>query len=91
MRKLTGNEVFEGEIKTLSAIQQVTNISDQAKIVMIVGSEDKVAPPYLSESCRKKAAELGKDIRLVQLEDKGHEIFLDAKVFDNLAEIINKL
>lgn len=91
MHKLTGNEIFEGEIKTLSAIQQVANISDQAKIVMIVGSEDEVAPPYLSESYRKKASELGKDIRLVHLEDKGHEIFLDAKVLDEFFELINDL
>lgn len=91
MHKLTRNELFEGEIKTLSATQQVANISDQAKIVMIVGSEDEIAPPYLSESYRKKASELDKDIRLVHLEDKGHEIFLDAKIFDNLTEIIDEL
>lgn len=90
MHKLTENEVFEGEIKTLSAIQQVENISDQVKIVMVVGGKDNVTPPYLSERYREKAAGLGKDIRFVQLEGKGHEIFLDAEVFKNLATLIDK-
>lgn len=91
MRKLTGNEVFNGEIKTLSPIEQIANISDQVNILMIVGREDKVAPPYLSESYHKKVAAYGKDIRLVQLEGKGHEIFLDSKVLDKFGEIIKGL
>lgn len=89
MFNLTGSEIFKGEIETLSPIEQITNISDQVTISMIVGTRDEVTPPYLSENYFDNVASLGKDIRLTQLEDKGHEIFLDDKVFDHLTGIID--
>jgi pimeloyl-ACP methyl ester carboxylesterase len=85
MFQLTGQPVFHGNIDTLSPVEQITGMSDQANVTMMVGSQDKVTPPGLSERYQAVAAQLGKQVRLVQLEDKGHEIFLDPAVFAELA------
>jgi hypothetical protein len=55
---------------------------------MIVGSQDKVAPPSFSESYRALADRLGKQVKLVLIEGKDHEIFLDEAVFAELAHLV---
>lgn len=88
MFERTGNSVFQGEIDTLSPIEQVESLSDQVNVVMVVGRQDEVAPPDFSESYRAAASERGKSIRLVRLEGKGHEIFLASEVLAELASLL---
>jgi pimeloyl-ACP methyl ester carboxylesterase len=88
MFQLTGQSVFQVRIDTLSPIEQLTGMSDQAQVTMMVGSQDTVAPPDLSERYQAVAATLGKKVRLVQLEGKGHEIFLEPAVFAALAPLL---
>jgi pimeloyl-ACP methyl ester carboxylesterase len=88
MFQCTGKPVCQGKIDTLSPVEQITGMSDQANVTMMVGSQDKVTPPGLSERYQAVAAQLGKQVRLVQLEDKGHEIFLDPAVFAELATML---
>jgi len=45
MFHLTGQRIFQGKIDTLSPIEQLEGVSKNAKAIMIVGSQDKVAPP----------------------------------------------
>jgi pimeloyl-ACP methyl ester carboxylesterase len=56
--------------------------------IMMVGGQDKVAPHGLSERYQAVAAQLGKKVRLVQLEGKEHDIFLDPAVFAELATML---
>jgi predicted esterase len=84
MFQLTGQPMFLGEVDTLSPIEQITGMSDQANVTLFVGSQDQVTPPGLSERYQAVAATLGKKVRLVQLEGKGHEIFLEPAVFAEL-------
>jgi pimeloyl-ACP methyl ester carboxylesterase len=88
MFQLTGQSVFQGKIDTLSAIEQINGMSDQANVTMIVGSQDKVTPPGLSETYQAAAAKLGKKVRLIHLEGKGHEIFHDPGVFAEIASML---
>jgi pimeloyl-ACP methyl ester carboxylesterase len=88
MFQLTGQPVFQGEIDTLSPVEQITGMSDQAHVTMMVGSQDNVTPPGLSERYQAVAATLGKKAKLVQLEGKGHEIFLEPAVFAALAPML---
>jgi pimeloyl-ACP methyl ester carboxylesterase len=88
MFQLTGRLVFQGEIDTLSPVEQITGVSDRVHVTMMVGSQDTVTPPGLSERYQAVAAQLGKHVRLVQLEGKGHEIFLDPAVFAALAAML---
>ncbi len=88
MLELTGQPVFRGPLDTLSAIDQVPGMSDRVEVTMVVGSQDKVAPPALSESYRDRAVKLGKRVRLVTLPGKEHDIFLEPAVLAELAKLL---
>ncbi|MFQ6023208.1 MAG: alpha/beta hydrolase [Acidiferrobacterales bacterium] len=88
MFEVTGQPVFQGKIDTLSPVEQIKGVSDQAIVTMIVGSQDEVVPPTLSERYQAVAAKLGKKVRLIQLRGKKHEIFLDPAVFAELAVML---
>ena len=81
MFEQTGEPVFQGKIETLSPIEQITGMSDQVEVTLLVGSEDEVARPSFSEQYETAARKHGKRVRLVRLEGEGHEIFLSPAVF----------
>jgi pimeloyl-ACP methyl ester carboxylesterase len=80
--------IFLGKIDTLSPIEQIPGMSERARVLMMVGSQDDVAPPALSVAYQALAARLRKNVRLVQLEGKDHEMFLDPAVFAALAPML---
>jgi pimeloyl-ACP methyl ester carboxylesterase len=45
MFQLTGQSVFQGMIDTLLPIEQITGMSDQAHVIMMVDSQDTVTSP----------------------------------------------
>ena len=67
LRRTGNNKLFQGRIETLSPIQQIKNISDDAKVVMVVGEQDDVTPPWLSERYQAAAAQLRKKIKLTRV------------------------
>src|SRR4029450_13721440 len=73
MFQLTGQPVFQGMLDTLSPVEQITGMSEQANVTMMVGSKDKEASPGLSECYQAVAAPLGKKVKLVQLQGKEHD------------------
>jgi len=44
--------IFQGKIDTLSPVEQIKGMSDQANVTMIVGSQDKVAPPVSASAIK---------------------------------------
>jgi pimeloyl-ACP methyl ester carboxylesterase len=80
-------EGFRGKIDTLSPIDQLTGV--RVPVTLIAGTKDDVAPPDLSERYRDTGVKLGKNIRLVKLDGKDHEIFLDQEVFAVLAPMLD--
>jgi pimeloyl-ACP methyl ester carboxylesterase len=79
---------FLRPVDTLSPIDLIDGLSKQVAVTMMVGSEDTIAPPSLSESYQAKAVKLGKRVRLVRVDGKEHDIFLDAAVFAELARVL---
>ncbi|MFP6743673.1 MAG: hypothetical protein VCB77_00615 [Alphaproteobacteria bacterium] len=49
MFEQTGEPMFQGKIDILSPISQITGMSDQVAITLMVGTEDEIAPPSLSD------------------------------------------
>ena len=62
--------------------------SNQVEVTLMVGSQDEVAPSGFSEHYETVARKHGKKVRLVRLEGKGHEIFLDPAVFAELGPML---
>ncbi len=88
MFQLSGKPVFQGKIETLSPIEQITGMSDQVEVTLMVDSQDEVAPSGFSEHFEAVARKHGKKVRLVRLEGKGHEIFLNPAVFAELTPML---
>jgi len=88
MFEQTGAPVFQGKIETLSPIEQITGMSDQVEVTLMVGSQDEIAPPGFSEQYEAVARRHGKKVRLVRLEGEGHDIFLDPAVFAELGPML---
>jgi len=88
MFERTGKPIFQGNIETLSPIEGVAGISDQLDIVLMVGSDDEIAPPRFSEQFDKAAREHGKKVKLIVLEGEGHETFIRKAVGDALGEML---
>jgi pimeloyl-ACP methyl ester carboxylesterase len=89
MFEQTGALAFQGEIETLSPIEQITGMSDQVEVALMVGSQDEVAPPGFSKHYEAVARKHGKKVRLVRLEGEGHEIFLNPAVFAELGPMLS--
>ena len=88
MFEQTCEPIFQGKIDTLSPIEQITGMSDQVEVTLMVGSEDEVAPPSFSEQYETATRKHGKRVRLVRLEGEGHEIFLKQAVFAELGPML---
>ena len=88
MFEQTGEPMFQGKIDTLSPVGQITGMSDQVEVTLMVGAEDEIAPPSFSEQYNIAARKHGKKVRLVRLEGEGHEIFLKQAVFAELGPML---
>jgi pimeloyl-ACP methyl ester carboxylesterase len=90
MFRKTGVAVFQGPIETLSPVDQVGSIADQTVIRMIVGGDDDVAPPTLSEGYRAAALSRGKRVQLTILPGQGHDILLVPEVQAAAIELLRR-
>ncbi len=88
MLQKTNYAGFRGTIATLSPIDQVSGLSDRATIAMVVGDQDDVAPPSLSEAYVAAADKVGKHIGLVELKGEGHEILLRPAVMASVGPLL---
>ena len=88
MFEQTGEPMFQGKIDPLSPVGQITGMSDQVEVTLMVGAEDEIAPPSFSEQYNIAARKHGKKVRLVRLEGEGHEIFLKQAVFAELRSML---
>ena len=88
MLKLTGNPAFQGKIDTLSPKDLIGNLSPKVPVTMLVGTADDIAPPTLSEAYRDAAQNAGKSVKLIELPGKGHEIFEEPAVAEQVALLV---
>ncbi len=91
MLDLTGIPVFKGKIDTLSPIEQIKHISDKVFITLMVGTQDKVTPPRFSEKFVSALSNQGKNAKLVLLENKPHNAFLNPRVLAEVGMLIERL
>jgi pimeloyl-ACP methyl ester carboxylesterase len=88
MFEQTGEPAFQGEIETLSPIDQIAEMLDRVEVTLMVGSQDEIAPLCFSEQYETAARKFGKNVKLVCLEGEGHEIFLKPAVIAELEPML---
>lgn len=90
MLRLTGFPVFKGDIASLSPIDQIAGIDRRVPVVLMTGTDDKVAPLTVAEHYRAVATRAGKDVRLIDLPGRPHNTFIYPKVFAELDALIRR-
>ncbi len=88
MFSLTNKSIFRGNIDTLSPIDLVDRLSKKTTISILVGKNDKVAIPILSEKYKKAVTKKGLKITLALIEGQ-HDIFLSPDIINAITGIIN--
>ena len=88
MFERTGESIFHGDIESLSPIEQITEMSNQVEVILMVGTEDEIAPTSFSEQYEIATRKHGKRVRLVRLEGEGHDTFLKQAVFAELGPML---
>lgn len=91
MLDLTGIPVFKGKIDTLSPIEQIQHISDEVFITLMVGTQDKATPTRFSEKFVSALSSQGKSAKLVLLENKPHNVFLNPRVLAEVSMLIERM
>jgi pimeloyl-ACP methyl ester carboxylesterase len=88
MLEKTHNAAFEGTIDTLSPIDLVAGLSDKAQVIMLVGSDDDLAPLDISEGYQAASLKLHKHVQLKQIPGAVHDMFLDPVVKSYLQPLL---
>lgn len=87
MYEKTGLTAFKNNISVTSPITLVDRIPPDTKVTLIVGKEDRTAPPKLSRAYAEALKEKDINVTMRQVEG-GHEIFLSPSVMEPLSEIL---
>ncbi len=87
MFSLTNKSIFRGNIDTLSPIDLVDRLNKKTTISILVGKNDKIALPILSEKYKKAATKKGLKVTLKLIEGQ-HDIFLSPDIINAITKII---
>lgn len=84
-------EPFREPIPPVSAMDHLPHISSEVLVSMVVGEEDNITPPSLSEVYYEAGLALDKNMRLASIADQGHEIFFHRVVHKELTVLLEAL
>lgn len=88
MVALTGKSIFDGHIDALSPIDLVGRVNRKTAMSLLVGKNDRVAPPVLSETYKTAAEKSGVNVTLAIVEGR-HDIFLSPDILNAVMDIIS--
>lgn len=88
MFSLTNKSIFKGNIVTLSPIDLVDRLRKETTFSILVGKNDEVAIPILSEKYKKAVIKRGLKVKLTLIEGQ-HDIFLSPDIINAITGIIN--
>ena len=74
--------IWNKEVNSLSPIEEVERMDDSAQIIVLHGDNDEVVPIDIAKSYVAELEANNKQVNLILLENQGHEIAFDQKVFE---------
>lgn len=80
---------FQTPVPTVSPIDLVDSLPPAVKIVMLVGAQDDVTPPALTEAYAAKARARGLAVQVEALSGEGHEILLKPRVLESVRSVLH--
>lgn len=80
MYRVRRSELWKAPVESLSPLDLAADFDPEASALVVVGSEDRIAPPELSERYVAALLAHGNSAELVLLAGKQHDILFDAEV-----------
>jgi alpha-beta hydrolase superfamily lysophospholipase len=81
------NPVFLLPVHSLSPSDEISRLLPQTRLTFVVGDQDAVAPPWMTQNMAKLASARGLQVQVKRLPDRGHDIFNTPEVL-NLAKAL---
>ncbi|SFR55200.1 Alpha/beta hydrolase family protein [Robiginitalea myxolifaciens] len=89
MKKLQPEaRIWDMEVSSLSPIENISSIDDSTQIGIIHGDKDEIVPIGIAYSYRKALESDHKTVNFLTLENQGHEVALNPRVFELVKEFI---
>ena len=90
MAELQGSPLWRAPVNSLSPIALAAAVSPRARIRLVVGAEDRVAPPSLSQAYARALAARSVDARLTIAPHLPHDILLDPIALMETAALLSR-
>lgn len=89
MKSLQPNSnIWDEDVDSLSPMEEIGGIDEQAQIVLIHGDKDEVVPMKIARNYNSKLKAEGKRAKLIQLENQPHDIAFNPKVFQVVSQLV---
>lgn len=86
----TWKSLWEVPVQSISPLDLVPDIDPATQIILLVGANDDVTPPALTETYAERLRMTNVAVEVVVLEERGHEMFLDAGVRAAVSRLLNE-
>ncbi len=91
MKARQGSEIWDAPVTSLSPMDLVPSVSPSARVWMVVGAEDHIAPPALTNEYAAALRAHGVKVDVVILPGLAHDILLEGATFDALHGLLAQL
>ena len=88
MKTVAPTPLWDRPVESVSPLSVAAKVPVADKVVMMVGTQDVVAPPDLTRAYAAALKHNGVDVQLIELPGRDHEILLDPAVQDALTALI---
>ncbi|WP_196896041.1 alpha/beta hydrolase family protein [Aureivirga marina] len=89
MKELQPNTtIWDEKVSSLSPIENVKSIDRETQITVIHGDNDKIVPITIAQKYAKELETNNKKVNFVILENQGHEVAQNKKIFEIIKESI---
>ncbi|MGO4715012.1 alpha/beta hydrolase family protein [Bradyrhizobium sp. 2TAF24] len=89
MHSVQGGAIWERPVRSLSPIAEADGVPLSTKVTLLVGSQDDVAPPALTQAYAETLRKRGVAVRADVVEGLPHDILLEPVVIDRLRDIVD--
>ena len=80
--------IWDMAVSSLSPIEEIKNIDEPTHITMVHGNNDEIVPLRIANDYFKKLKAHNKEATFVILENQGHEIALNKRIFEIIKELV---
>jgi len=89
MHSVQGGAIWERPVRSLSPIAEADGVPLSTRVTLLVGSQDDVAPPALTQAYAEALRKRGVAVRADVVEGEPHDMLLEPVVIDRLRDIVD--